>query len=319
MVGILRAGVIGAGVLGALHAQKYAAMKHVELAAVADIFPERARSVVARYGGRATATFTELLSEVDLVSIAVPTRSHYEIARACLEAGVHVLVEKPIARTLEEADALVALAEARRLCLAVGHVERFNPAYARLARELREPLFMQAERLARFQERGTDVDVVLDLMIHDLDLVLATMKSEAVSVSACGFKVVTGSIDIANAYIEFAHGGVATLSASRISREPVRRLRVFGRDVYASIDLHAPQLRIERVNDHQARSSTVWKTDHADPLRAELEAFVAGIGGQKPAYVTGCEGRQVLALALRVNQAITERVQRRATASGSAS
>jgi predicted dehydrogenase len=319
MGGDLRAGVIGAGVLGTLHAQKYATTKGVALAGVADIALERAQNVTARYGGLATRAYEELLPCVDVVSIAVPTVSHYPVARACLEAGVHVLVEKPITPTLDEADALVALAESRGLCLGVGHLERFNPAYARLAGELPDPVFVQAERLARFQHRGTDVDVVLDLMIHDLDLVLATIKSDVVGVSACGFDVMTGSIDIANAYIEFASGAVANLSASRISREPVRKLRVFGHNAYASLDLRAPQLRLERVDAGGDVQPLVWKPDHADALRTEIEAFVAGVMGRGTSFVTGREGRRALELALRVNQAVAERVERRAAQTRSCS
>lgn len=309
MAGGLRAGVVGVGAMGRMHAAKYASLPGVELTAVADLIAERAAGVAARHGTRGCATLEELLPHVDVVSIAVPTAAHYAVARACLDAGVHVLVEKPIAGTVAEGDDLVATAQARGLCLAVGHLERFNPAYVGLAQEVAQPVFVQAERLARFQPRGTDVDVVLDLMIHDIDLVLALMGSPVAAVSACGFRVMTGKIDIANAYLEFENGGVASLSASRISREPVRKLRAFGNEVYASADLHAGRLRVERAGT--LGQPSLQDADQADALGAEIAAFVAGVRGVSHRYVSGREAREALVLALRVNEAIAARAGRR--------
>ena len=314
----LRAAVIGVGSLGRFHAQKYAALDHVELCGVADLDPGRARSIGEQYGVRNVSDYGELLGEIDVASIVVPTEAHFEVASACLNAGVHVLVEKPIARSLEEADALVALAARKNLTLAVGHLERFNPAFAELSGMLDRPFFIEAERLGGFKGRGTDVDVVLDLMIHDIDLVLAMMPAHVVSVSACGFQVLTDLVDIANARIEFADGAVADLSASRVSRTPVRKLRVFGTNFYASADLNVPELRVERRPGPDGGDSHAKTYDDADALRREIEGFVDAAATHRGRIVSGREGREALALALEVNEAIRQRIERFSGVGGSA-
>jgi predicted dehydrogenase len=310
MASALNAGVIGVGSLGRYHAQKYAALPSVALRGVADINESRAQAVSAEVGCRASTDYRALLPHVDVVSVVVPTEAHFEVASACLEAGVHVLVEKPITRTLEEADALIALAQRRGLVLAVGHLERFNPAFAELSGMLDRPFFMEAERLGGFKGRGTDVDVVLDLMIHDLDLMLAIMPSKVVSVSACGFRVLTDHVDIANARFEFADGAVADLSASRVSRTPVRKLRVFGTNFYASADLQLPELRVERAPGPDGGSSVAQTYDKPDALLTEIDAFVSAVQGASGRIVSGAEGREALALALEVNSGIHERLER---------
>ena len=307
---LLRAAVIGAGALGRYHAQKYGALENVELVAVADIEEARAATLASELGCRAVSDFQSLLSEIDLVSVVVPTESHFAVTRACLEAGVHALVEKPFTRTLEEADWLTERAQALGLTLAVGHLERYNPAFADLHTMLDRPFFMEAERLGGFKGRGTDVDVVLDLMIHDIDLMLAVMPSEVVSVSACGFRVLTDHVDIANARFEFADGAVADLSASRVSRVPVRKLRVFGPNFYASADLQLPELRVERAPAASAQGNTARAYDKPDALRTEIEAFVSAIRTGEAPPVGAREGRAALALALQVNQGIHQRIAR---------
>lgn len=306
----LRAAVIGVGYLGRYHAEKYAVCQGVELAGVADTNEARAREIAGRYGCRAVRDFRELLPAVDLVSVVVPTEAHYAVASACLAAGVHVLVEKPIARTLEEADALVALAGARGSHLAVGHLERFNPAFAALWEMLPEPLYIEAERLSAFKGRGADVDVVADLMIHDIDLVLAMARAEVASVSACGYKALTDSVDIANVRIEFANGAVANLSASRVSQAPVRKLRAFGSDRYVSADLQNAQLRVVR----RAESGEVVQDERvfpeADALRGVVESFVAAVRENRAPAVSGTDGRRALALAIEVRRLIDERQAR---------
>jgi predicted dehydrogenase len=306
----LRAAVIGAGRLGRYHAAKYAARADVELVAVADPAERNGGEVAARHGCRAVRDFRELLPNVDLVSIAVPTELHCQVASACLEAGVHVLVEKPMTRTVEEADTLIALARERRLRLAVGHVERYNPAFMAMREALAQPFFIESERLAEFQPRVTDIDVVLDLMIHDIDLTLALSRSEVSVVIACGFKVITDSIDIATAHIEFADGTVANLSASRVSQGPVRKLRAFGRNGYASADLHSGRLREARRADGAAIAVGEREFSGADALKTEVGAFVSAVRGEDAAIVSGIEGRRALALALEVNQRIAERLER---------
>jgi predicted dehydrogenase len=309
----LRAAVIGVGSLGRYHAQKYAVMQGVELHGVADLDDERVQRVAGEHGVTGVRDFTELLPHIDLASIVVPTEAHFDVARACLEAGVHVLVEKPISRSLEEADALIALARSRGLIIAAGHLERFNPAVVALSGMLDRPFFVEAERLGGFKGRGTDVDVVLDLMIHDIDLVLAMMPSSLISISACGFQVLTDHVDIANARLEFADGAVADLSASRVSRVPVRKLRVFGTNFYASADLQIPELRVERRPGPGTASGDgdggVHTYDAADALRTEIEAFVEAVAGRSRRIVSGSEARAALAVALEVNRAILQRIE----------
>jgi len=312
----LRAAVIGVGYLGQFHAEKLAAAPGVELTAVVDADPARARSIAAKHGCAAHDDPRAVLSGVDLVSIAVPTAQHHDVALPFLEAGVHVLVEKPIATSLAEADALLAAAKKGGALLAVGHLQRFNPAFRALSDALGKPLFIECERLASFKQRGVDVDVVLDLMIHDLDLVLSMAKSELAQVSACGFQVLTDSIDIASVRLEFADGCVANLSASRVSQQPVRKLRVFQADGYASADLQAGKLRIVR---RDARGGGIAEdasefTDR-DELRAEIANFVAAAAGGRPPLVGGEDGRRALALALEVGRLVRARLERfRATA-----
>ena len=313
----LRAGVIGVGSLGRYHAQKYAALEGVELYGVADLDESRAHSVANEVGCLAMRDAAGLLPHVDIVSVAVPTEGHFEVAAACLEAGVHTLVEKPIARTLEEADALIEAAKRRGVTLAIGHLERFNPAFVELSGMLDRPFFMEAERLGGFKGRGTDVDVVLDLMIHDIDLMLAMMPSKVVSVSACGFRVLTELVDIANARFEFEDGAVADLSASRVSRTPVRKLRVFGTKFYASADFQLPELRVERRPEPGGESGFAKTYDKPDALRTEIEAFVAAVQAGGPTrIVSGAEGRDALALALEVNEHIHARLERLSRRSG---
>jgi len=306
----LRAAVIGVGRLGRHHAAKYAARADVELVAVADLSEASAGEAAARFGCRAVRDFRDLLTGVDLVSIAVPTERHCEVAGACLEAGVHVLVEKPITRSVEEADALIALASGRGLRLAVGHVERYNPAFTAMRDMLARPFFIESERLAEFQPRVTDIDVVLDLMIHDIDLALSLARAEVSMVIACGFKVITDSIDIATAHIEFADGAVASLSASRVSQAPVRKLRAFARDGYASADLHGGRLRVARRTEGAAIACEDRAFPDADALQDEIASFVAAVRGENAPIVSGAEGRRALALALEVNGRIAERLTR---------
>ena len=307
----LRAAVVGVGYLGQFHAEKLAGAPGVELAAVVDADPARARLIAAKHGCAAHTDPAALLGAVDLVSIAVPTPRHHDVARPFLAAGVHVLVEKPIATTLAEADAMIAAAQRSGALLAVGHLQRFNPAFRALAEALGKPLFIDCERLSGFKSRGIDVDVVLDLMIHDLDLVLSMARSELAHVSACGFQVLTDSIDIANVRLEFADGCVANLSASRVSQQPVRKLRVFQADGYASADLQAGRLRLVR---RDPRKGVIAEDESSfsdrDELRAEVANFVAAARGGRAPLVGGEDGRRALALALEVGRLVHARLER---------
>lgn len=313
----IRAAVIGAGYMGKFHAEKLAACADAELSAVIDADAARAREIGAQLGAAHGTDYRDWLGKIDAACIAVPTELHDRVARECLEAGVHVLVEKPLARTLAEADALLGAARARDLVLQVGHLQRFNPAFQALAAQAGRPLFIDIERLAPFKNRGTDVDVILDLMIHDLDLVLALAKAPVAEVSACGFRVLTGAIDIANARIEFADGCVASVSASRVSQSPVRKFRVFRHDAYVSADLQEQRLRHVRRSNPGGDAAIEEREEvfpRADELGAQTEAFVRAVRERAAPPVSGAEGRAALALALRIVALIDERLKRHSAA-----
>ncbi|MEW6687914.1 MAG: Gfo/Idh/MocA family oxidoreductase [Pseudomonadota bacterium] len=307
----LKAAVIGAGYMGRYHAEKLARSPGAELAAVIDADAARAGEIAAALGCAHGTGYTQWLDRIDAACIAVPTELHHRVARDCLEAGVHVLVEKPLARTLAEADALLELARARGLVLQVGHLQRFNPAFAALAAQPGRPLFIDIERLAPFKARGTDVDVILDLMIHDLDLVLALARSPVEQVSACGFRVLTGAIDIANARLEFADGCIASVSASRVSQSPVRKLRVFRQDAYVSADLQEQRLRhVKKGGGGIEESEQAFA--RVDELQAQTEAFVSAVRSRAAPPVGGAEGREALALALQIVDLIDKRSEKHA-------
>jgi predicted dehydrogenase len=285
--------------MGRYHADKFARLPGVELAAVVDRDPARAP----------VSDFRKIIPSVDAAVIAVPTDLHHAVARECLEGGVHLLVEKPLASTLEQADELVALANANKLILQVGHVERYNRAFQALVERMDRPLFIDAERLSGFKQRGTEVDVILDLMIHDLDLALSLARSEVAAVSACGFRVLTKDIDIASARIEFANGCVADLTASRASQSAVRKFRVFQPGVYVSADLQAGKLRYVRQAGGEIEE-TEESHGGGDALYSQAEAFVGAVRSRKPPAVDGAEGRRVLKAALDIGRLVRERLAR---------
>lgn len=299
----IRVGVIGAGHLGQYHARKYAASPQARLVAVADIDPARAQQVAGPLGVAAHGDFRELLGTVDAVSIATPAAAHYAIARTCLEAGLHVLVEKPIAVTLAEADRLVALAERRRRVLQVGHIERFNPVARELLRQVQQPLFIECHRLAPFKPRGTDVSVILDLMIHDLDLIATLAGTRFTDIDACGVAVLSDSIDIANARLRFANGCTANITASRVSLKVERKLRIFQPDAYFSADLQQQELTVCRKT--AGPEPQIAHQHHqlgGDALQAEIESFLDAVREGRAAAVSGEEGRRALQLSLEVMQ-----------------
>jgi predicted dehydrogenase len=304
-----RIAVFGVGYMGKFHAEKFAAVADAELVAVADADAKRAAEVAVALGCAHAADYRELLPRIDAACVAVPTEKHCEVVLACLQAGVHVLVEKPLARTLEEADRMIALARAKGRVLQVGHLQRFNPAFQALAAETAKPLFIDIERLAPFKARGIDVDVILDLMIHDLDLALALARAPLEQVSASGFRVLTESIDIANARLEFADGCIASLSASRVSQAAVRKMRVFKHDGYVSANLQEQKLRHVRRG-----ASGIEETEQAfarvDELQAQAGEFVRAVRGGATPQASGEQGRQVLALALQVARLVDERLAR---------
>jgi predicted dehydrogenase len=302
----LKVAVIGAGHMGRLHAEKFAKCEGVELVAVVDPDAARAEAVAKPLGVKTLSRYDEIFSLADAAVIAAPTERHHEIAAACLDAGLHVLVEKPIARTLEEADQLVALAARKNRILDVGHVERYNRTMLALFERIERPLFIDAERLAGFKLRGTDVDVILDVMIHDLDLAAGLARSPVERISACGFSVLTGDIDVANVRIEFKSGCVANLAASRVSQTPVRKLRVFQSDLYVSADMQGGKLRFVRRKGAAVEESE--EKFEGDALALQAAAFVAATrGGAQP---RGQDGRLALELALEVGRLVRERLKR---------
>ena len=294
----MKVAVIGAGHMGRFHAEKFARLPGVQVAVVD---PDPARAQIS--------DFRKILGEVEAAVIAVPTNLHHEVARAFLERGLHVLVEKPLAATLDEADDLVNLASKKKAVLQVGHVQRYSTAFKALAKRVEKALYIDAERLAGFKQRGAEVDVILDLMIHDLDLALSLARSEVSGVSACGFRVLTNDIDIASARLEFANGCVADLSASRVSQAVVRKFRVFEPGLYASADLQAGKLRYVRQERGEIRET---EETHAggDALAAQAESFVLAIRENGPVAVDGTEGRRVLKLALEIGRLVRERLAR---------
>ena len=306
----VRTAVIGVGYLGRFHAQKYAVLPDSQLIAVADADAATRERVAAELGCRAVADYREILGAVDAVSIATPTPLHYVIAKQCLERGVHVLVEKPITETLEEAHGLVALAARAGRILQVGHLERFNAAILALQGTLGTPRFIESHRLAPFKERGTDVNVVLDLMIHDIDLIQSLVGAPIESIDAVGASVFSAGLDIANARIRYANGCVANTTASRVSMKMERKLRLFQDDAYVSIDLQQKVLTIVRKppqGSDAPRGQVVIEErtyEQGDALRMEIEAFLRSIREGRPAVVSGEDGLRALETAIRISEMV---------------
>ena len=302
----LRVGVIGVGHLGTRHAEIYAAMPGVRLVAVCDINTQRARELANTLRCAVIADYRKMRGLVDAASLAVPTSLHGTIGRALLDQAIHLLIEKPIATTLAEANALLRIAAKRRVTLQIGHVERFNAAIHTAMRYLTHPRFIEVHRLSPYPFRGTDVSVVLDVMIHDLDLIIALVRSRPVRVEALGVPVLSPSEDIANARLVFASGCVANLTASRISDESVRRIRVFQEDSYLSIDYKAQTVELARKTGRAIHRINL-PVNQRPPLQDELTAFVHAVTHRRAPIVSGADGRAALALALRIEQTMRRR------------
>jgi predicted dehydrogenase len=312
----LRAAVIGVGYLGRFHAQKYAALPGVELVGVVDVDLSAAERVAAEVGCPAFSDYRELLDMIDLASIVVPTHFHFSVAKDFLAAGRHVLVEKPITETVAEAEELIALARKQGVVLQVGHLERFNPAIVALNGELNKPMFIESHRLTPYRGRGTDVNVVLDLMIHDIDIILNMVKSELTSIHASGVPVLSGEVDIANARLEFASGCVANVTASRVSRDAMRKVRVFQPDAYFSIDYQKRRIAVCRKDGEGMvlpglPGITMLEKGFAesDALMDEIEAFVAAVKNGTPPVVGGEDGRRALEVALQISSRLSGVIQ----------
>jgi predicted dehydrogenase len=337
----VRVGVVGVGALGRHHARVYAKLPGAKLAGVVDVHPGRAEEVARACGTEAASDYRGLLGRVDAVSVATPTTMHADIGEAFLDAGVHVLVEKPISRTLEDADRLIRAAARNGRVLQVGHVERFNPAVRAVREIVRRPRFFEAHRMGVFAPRSLDIDVVLDLMIHDLDIIRLLVPSAPARVEAVGIAILTDRIDIANARIEFADGAVANVTASRVSMEKIRKLRLFQPQEYISLDYGLQQVAVFSLAGAAAALSSASAASHArgsspegagaedpfadvaraivgrtlrpervEPLEAELGAFVEAARGRGPVECSGEDGRRALDLALEVLEK-AERAQAR--------
>jgi predicted dehydrogenase len=308
----LRTAVVGVGYLGRFHAQKHRALDTVELVGVCDRDAERARAVGAELGVAAFTDHRELLGKVAAVTIAASTAEHFELARFFLEHDVHVLVEKPMTRTSAEAAVLTELATSRGLKLQVGHVERFNPALLAARERLTTVRFIECHRLAPFKGRGADVNVILDIMIHDLDVILSLVNSTPRTVSAVGIPVLMDDVDIANARIEFANGAVANVTASRASTSAQRRFRVFQPNQYVSIDFGSGEVRrVTKQGDWREGSTPLheetWNLEKGDALLAETKAFVEAITENTPCVVSGADGVAALELAELIGADIARR------------
>jgi len=321
----LKVGVIGTGHLGKLHTKMFKSIDNCELVGIYDSIPEQAKAVSAEFSIQSTTSIEDLLKQVDAVSIAATTTAHFELAKKCFEFGVHVFIEKPITTTIKEAEELVEISEKKNLNLQVGHIERFNPALVSMEKYIDEPKFIQTDRLAQFNPRGTDVAVVLDLMIHDIDIILSLVKSDVVDVQANGVAVVSDHLDIANARLQFANGAVANVTASRISQKKLRKMRIFQKDSYIALDfvtgvaesyrLVAPDAEVSpslisfgEIGVGEKRKKLVYEQPEQKELNAlqyELQLFVNSVLNKTKPVVSGIDGLR----ALKVAQIIIQKIE----------
>jgi predicted dehydrogenase len=304
----IRVAVIGVGYLGEHHARIYSQMDGVELVGVVDVRSERAAEIAQKYGCRSYSDPGELLGAIDAASVTVPTPLHHAVSKRLLSAGVDLLLEKPMAKTLAEADELVEIARREKRLLQIGHVERFNPAAQKLFSLAGDVRFIEAHRIGPFVERGTDVHVILDLMIHDIDMVLSLVRSEVAEIRAIGVPVLSENIDIANARLAFANGAVANITASRVSQERLRKLRLFQPETYLSLDFQTQEIVVaRRVSDgaqgEEGKARILLDRlvlEKGEPLKEELAAFIGSVKTRTPPLVGGREGRRALSVALEV-------------------
>lgn len=311
---MIKCAVIGVGYLGRFHAQKYQALPDAALIAVCDVNPDISDQVAHELSVPACYDYRELFGKVDAVSIAATTQQHYAIAKQCIQQGIHVLIEKPLTETVQQADELIKLAQLHGVKLQVGHLERFNSARVALNAYLEKPLFIEAQRLAPFTPRGSDVNVVFDLMIHDIDLIQTMVDSPIIKIDAQGAPVLTQQIDIANARITFANHCVANITASRVSFKTVRKTRIFQTDSYISIDYQQKKFAIFKKGSREmfpgipniAQEEHVFET--GDALLEEIKAFLSCIKYNTHPLVTGSEGRNALATAAHITSMIQENI-----------
>ena len=309
-MGAVKVGVVGIGYLGKFHAEKYAHLAEAELVGVVDSNLDRAREAAARFQVPAYDDYRMLLGTAQAVSIVVPTPLHYEIAREFLQRGVDVLLEKPMTTTLAQADDLIAIARAQGLILQVGHLERFNAALLAIKDIVKKPLFIESHRIAPFKERGIEVDVILDLMIHDIDIILTLVNAPVTAIHAVGVPVLTSTTDIANVRLQFATGCIANVTASRISAKEMRKIRIFQNDAYLSMDFAAQEVDVFRKisnPDAEGISNITYENidiEQGDSLAQEIKAFLQAVRDRRQPEVPGEAGRNALKVALEIVEQI---------------
>jgi len=299
----VRVGVVGVGYLGQHHARIYSEIEDAELIAVVDIDKKKADTFAEKYACQTCSDYREILHKVDALSIVTPTTSHYSIALECLRAGKDILVEKPITESVKEADELILESEKRGCILQVGHLERYNPAILVALEMIKEPRFVESERLSPFLGRGTDVDVTVDLMTHDADIILSLISSPVKEIRAIGAKVITDKIDVAKAWLEFDNSCTALLTASRLSPEKQRRLRVFQKDSYISVDYQSCEIRCCHKTKEGISIDSI-KPDNKEPLKEQLKDFIHCIKERKRPKVSAVEGKEALKLVLDITEII---------------
>lgn len=322
----LKLGVIGTGHLGRLHIKMFKQIGECEVVGIYDSNPITAGNVSKEFDVKIFDDLDKLLDSIQAVSVAVSTTAHFEVAKKCLEKGIHIFIEKPITASISEAEALVELADSKKLNLQVGHIERFNPAVLSLEKFIIDPMFIQTDRLAQFNPRGTDVAVVLDLMIHDIDLILSLIKADVKKIDANGVAVVSDNLDIANARIEFENGAVANVTASRISQKKMRKMRIFQRDAYLSLDFitgvseiyrllpigetdDLPGLSIGEIGIGDKRKRLIYEQPEVrevNALKYELELFVKSIIYKTHPVVSGLDGLRALKVAETIMRKIKD-------------
>ena len=303
----LSVAIIGIGHLGSRHLKVYSELAHkVNIVGICDVKEERTKKFAAHYKVKLFRNYKDLIGRVDAASICVPTVKHFAIAKDFLQNGTHVLVEKPITPTIREAQKLIEIAQKRKLKLQIGHVERFNAAFQAIQSSVKNPLFVECHRLNQFPNRSLDIGVVMDLMIHDIDIILGLVQSKIKDIQAVGVKVLTNLEDIANARITFANGCVCNLTASRISDAVTRKIRIFLKDTYISLDYINQEAFIYRKNG-QSILKDLLPIEKEEPLKKELESFIDCVRGDKQPIVSGVEGKEALEVALKISQKIWKR------------
>ncbi len=300
----IKAAVIGVGYLGRFHAFKYAAMEDVDFLGVVDVDRQRAESVAREVGTRAYTEYKGLLDELDAVSIAVPTTAHAAVSIPFLERGIAVLLEKPISASLDEARSIIDAASKGNAKLQIGHLERFNPALVSLSDDIKKPMFIEAHRISPFKERGTDVDAILDIMIHDIDIILSLVPSKISSVEAVGVPVLTDSVDIANARIRFESGCIANITASRVSADTMRKIRMFQSNSYISIDFAKASVDVFSLDENRQIKHTHLSMSESDALAAEIRAFIDAVKGISPIKVDGEAGLKAVEVAYNIKNSM---------------